>query len=58
MLTAAVTHGWLAADGLLVVERSVRTPELAWPLALPEGWSRRYGETVLYYRTGPAPESE
>ncbi len=55
VVEAVVGQGWLAPDGLVVVERSVRTPELAWPAALADGWSKRYGETVLHYRTAADP---
>lgn len=49
MLAAVVDGGWLVADGLLVVERSSRDPEPPWPVALPERWDRRYGETTLHF---------
>jgi 16S rRNA (guanine966-N2)-methyltransferase len=48
VLAALVEQGWLAPDGLAVLERSVRTPEPSWPAAL-HTWSRRYGETVLWF---------
>lgn len=42
--------GWLAPGGLLVLERSSRSPEPAWPSALVgEGRPRRYGETTLWF---------
>jgi 16S rRNA (guanine966-N2)-methyltransferase len=51
-LDAAVTdlvgHGWLAPDGLLVLERSVRSAPPTWPPGF-ESWERRYGETVLHF---------
>lgn len=40
--------GWLATDGLLVVERSSRDPDPRWPDGV-DGWSRRYGETTIHY---------
>lgn len=40
--------GWLAADGLLVLERSSRDRAPDWPEGV-DGWSRRYGETTIYY---------
>ena len=49
VLSAVVEQGWLAPDGLLVVERSRRSPDLRWPAAVDDGWSRRYGETVLFF---------
>jgi 16S rRNA (guanine966-N2)-methyltransferase len=49
VLAALVEQGWVAADGLLVVERSRRSPDLTWPAGFDDGWSRRYGETVLFF---------
>lgn len=40
--------GWLAADGLLVVERSSRDRDPQWPDGI-DAWSRRYGETTIHY---------
>jgi 16S rRNA (guanine966-N2)-methyltransferase len=44
-----VAHGWLAADGLLVLERSSRSPAPTWPTGVVETWDRSYGETVLHF---------
>ncbi len=41
--------GWLAPDGLVVVERSSRSPGPAWPPGLAGEGSRRYGETTLWF---------
>ena len=49
VMTALAEGGWLAADALLVVERSRRTPDLVWPPLVSDTWSRSYGETVLHY---------
>lgn len=49
VLAAIGAHGWLAVDGLLVVERSTRSPEPAWPDVVTPGRGRRYGETTLWY---------
>ncbi len=46
---ARLADGWLAADGLVVVERSRRDPDPTWPEILPEVWTRRYGETQLHF---------
>ncbi len=49
-LAALVPH--LAPDALVVVERSVRGAEPAWPAgenALHRADERRYGETVLWF---------
>ncbi|MBC9735075.1 16S rRNA (guanine(966)-N(2))-methyltransferase RsmD [Nocardioides marmotae] len=48
-LAALVEHGWLVPDALVVVERSVRSPEPTWPPGLEPVRERRYGETVLWY---------
>ncbi|HLS78513.1 MAG TPA: 16S rRNA (guanine(966)-N(2))-methyltransferase RsmD [Nocardia sp.] len=39
--------GWLAPGALVVVERSVRGPELDWPAGFVPAAPRRYGETRL-----------
>ena len=55
MLAALVGRGWLAADATVVVERSRRSPEPAWPVGVPgitAERSRRYGDTVLWYGRG------
>lgn len=49
MLAALVDGGWLAADAVVVVERSTRSPEPAWPAGLTGERGRRYGETTLWY---------
>lgn len=53
---AALTDGWLAADAVVVVERSSRSPEPAWPAGLACEDERRYGETSLWFAR-PALES-
>jgi 16S rRNA (guanine966-N2)-methyltransferase len=41
--------GWLAPGGLVVVERSSRSPEPSWPDGLErDGKPRRYGETTVW----------
>ncbi|GAB3763908.1 16S rRNA (guanine(966)-N(2))-methyltransferase RsmD [Microlunatus parietis] len=47
VLADLVGHGWVADDGLIVVERSRRSPELTPPSPYTEVGTRRYGETVL-----------
>lgn len=44
-----VANGWLASDGLLVLERSSRSSAPRWPAAVGETWVRPYGETVLHF---------
>ena len=49
-----LAQGWVAPDGLLVLERSSRTPAPAWPAAVGDSWTRPYGETVLHFASvGP-----
>ena len=52
-LELLATHGWLADDALVVVERGSRSPRPAWPAGLepPPGKreSKKYGETTLWF---------
>lgn len=48
LLTEIARAGGLAADGLVVVERSSRTP-FTWPDGLSALRDRAYGETHLWY---------
>ena len=41
--------GWVAADGLVAIERSTRTQEPDWPPRFARRWSKRYGETMVYF---------
>ena len=42
--------GWLAPGGLVVVERSTRSPEPAWPPGVERaGKARKYGETTVWF---------
>ena len=41
--------GWLAADAVVAVERSRRSPEPAWPATLARLGERRYGDTVVWF---------
>jgi 16S rRNA (guanine966-N2)-methyltransferase len=51
-----VTGLWLADDAVLVVERSTRSGDFAWPSGSVADRSRRYGETTLWYgRRAPGP---
>lgn len=43
----------LAPRADVVVERSVRSPDLVWPAEYAPGERRRYGETVLWFAEGP-----
>lgn len=48
-LGALVAGGWLAPGALVVVERSARSPEPAWPAGLTRLAQRRYGETAVWF---------
>lgn len=49
VLDALARPGWLAADAVVVVERSARSPEPRWPAAIEGTRSKRYGEGALWY---------
>jgi 16S rRNA (guanine966-N2)-methyltransferase len=49
VLTHLATPGVLADDAVVVVERSIRTPEPAWPDGLTAFARKDYGETAVYY---------
>ncbi|HEU4514890.1 MAG TPA: 16S rRNA (guanine(966)-N(2))-methyltransferase RsmD [Nocardioidaceae bacterium] len=48
-LAALVHEGWLADGAVVVVERSTRSGEVAWPEGLSPARSKKYGETTLWY---------
>lgn len=48
-LAALVTGEWLVPGALVIVERSVRGPDLIWPDGLVGERSKKYGETMLWY---------
>jgi 16S rRNA G966 N2-methylase RsmD len=49
VLAALAGNGWLGPEGVLVVERSTRTPEPTWPEVVTVSRGRKYGETTLWY---------
>jgi 16S rRNA (guanine966-N2)-methyltransferase len=49
VLTHLATPGVLAGGAVVVVERSTRTPEPAWPAGLAPFARKDYGETAVYY---------
>lgn len=55
-LASLVAGGWLGEHALVVVERSKRSAEPAWPEALAPQRAKKYGETVIWYaiHEGPA----
>lgn len=54
IIAALVGNGWLAADGLVVLERDRRSAPPVWGAGFTDSWLRRYGETTLYYATNGA----
>lgn len=52
-LVALAANGWLVPGALVVVERSSRSPEPAWPHGFEAVRSRKYGETTLWYAAAP-----
>lgn len=48
VLVALLSHGWLAAHAVLVLERSSRSPHPRWPDGLSPMRSKKYGETMLH----------
>lgn len=56
VLASITGGGWLAPDGLVVVERSSRTPQPRWPEGLALLAERRYGETTVWFADRPEPE--
>ncbi len=53
VLEALLAGGWVAAGGVVAVERATRGAEPAWPAGLEALRSRRYGEATLWYGRRP-----
>jgi 16S rRNA (guanine966-N2)-methyltransferase len=53
VLRTLVDGGWLAPDAVVVVERSSRERDWAWPTPLVGLRDRRYGEALLRYGRFP-----
>jgi 16S rRNA (guanine966-N2)-methyltransferase len=51
VLAMLVEHGWLAHGATVVVERSARDPEPAWPDGIAADRSKSYGDTTLWWGT-------
>lgn len=49
MMELLVQRGWLKPDGLLVLERASRDDPPQFPATMTQRWSRRYGETLVYF---------
>lgn len=43
------SRDWLVPGAMVVVERSVRSPEPGWPPGFSDTRQKKYGETVLWY---------
>jgi 16S rRNA (guanine966-N2)-methyltransferase len=48
-LALLAEQGWVVPGGMVVVERSTRSPEPEWPDGFTETRERKYGETTLWY---------
>lgn len=55
VLALLVQQGWIAPGGTLVLERSARSPEPAWPAGLEPERRKAYGETALWYVRATSP---
>ncbi|MDN5796827.1 MAG: 16S rRNA (guanine(966)-N(2))-methyltransferase RsmD [Intrasporangium sp.] len=53
VLSALVEHEWLAREAFVVVERSTRSPQPAWPKGLELSGEKRYGETAVWFAEPP-----
>ena len=49
MMDLLIERGWLKPDGLLVLERASRDDPPQFPSTMTQRWSRRYGETLVYF---------
>ncbi|WP_423463404.1 16S rRNA (guanine(966)-N(2))-methyltransferase RsmD [Promicromonospora sp. MS192] len=57
VLAHLAVPGVLADGAVVVVERSTRTPEPAWPDGLERFARKDYGETVVYYAEPEVPDA-
>lgn len=51
VLADLAARGWLAPEAMVVFERAHRSPPISWPPGVDRHWSKRYGETVLFFGT-------
>ncbi|MFJ8819132.1 16S rRNA (guanine(966)-N(2))-methyltransferase RsmD [Amycolatopsis thermoflava] len=49
VLAALAVGGWIAEDGLVIVERALRDGEPDWPAGFAPVRTSRYGDTALYW---------
>jgi 16S rRNA (guanine966-N2)-methyltransferase len=57
-LQALAGQGWLVPGAMVVVERSVRSPQPEWPEGITGTREKKYGETVLWYGHAAATDAE
>jgi 16S rRNA (guanine966-N2)-methyltransferase len=53
----AALSGWVAPDGLVILERSTRSAAPAWPAFLTASRVRKYGDTALHWAEHHAAEA-
>ncbi|WGW13057.1 16S rRNA (guanine(966)-N(2))-methyltransferase RsmD [Saxibacter everestensis] len=53
LLAAVTDNGWLEPGGVIVVERSSRSPEPVWPEELARYRRAKHGETMLWFAERP-----
>ncbi|HWK90944.1 MAG TPA: 16S rRNA (guanine(966)-N(2))-methyltransferase RsmD [Luteimicrobium sp.] len=58
VLAHLAAPGVLAADAVVVVERSTRSPEPAWPAGLEPFARKDYGETAVHYAEPAGPGAD
>ena len=56
VLAALAHRGWLAVDAMVIVERSARARQPAWPTGLLPGRAKKYGDTRIWYGHADRPE--
>ncbi|MEE6296228.1 16S rRNA (guanine(966)-N(2))-methyltransferase RsmD [Georgenia wangjunii] len=57
-ILAALADRWLAPGATLVLERSRRSAEPAWPAPLEGEASKRYGDTTLWFASTPSGDGQ
>lgn len=57
-LHSLASREWLVPGAMVVVERSVRSPEPGWPAGFTDTRQKKYGETVLWYGHAAHPQSQ
>lgn len=57
-LHSLASREWLVPGAMVVVERSVRSPEPGWPAGFTDTRQKKYGETVLWYGHAAQPKTQ